>query len=46
MRPVLNKSALFSDSSADYVIPQEPNAYGLVTIRFRVAKNNVDRVFI
>ena len=46
MRPVLNKSALFSDSSADYVIPQEPNAYGLVTIRFRVAKNNVDRVFL
>lgn len=46
MRPVINKSALFSDTTADYVSPAEPRAYDEVTIRFRTAKNNVDRVFL
>ena len=45
MRPVFNRKALFSDTTADYVSPMEPNAYGEVTIRFRSAKNNIDRVF-
>lgn len=46
MRPVLNKKALFSDMTAAYVDPPEPNAYSLVTIRFRTAKNNIDHVYI
>lgn len=46
MRPVINTSALFSDTTADYVSPAEPRAYDKVTIRFRTAKNNVDRVFL
>ncbi len=45
MRPVFNKKALFSDMTEDYVSPAEPRAYEEVTIRFRTAKNNVDRVF-
>ena len=45
MRPVFNRRALFSDTSPDYVIPAEPNAYSVVKIRFRTAKNNVDSVF-
>ncbi|NLG05127.1 MAG: glycoside hydrolase family 13 protein [Clostridia bacterium] len=45
MKPALNKRALFSDLSEDYVIPLEPNAYGLVKIRFRTGKNNVDQVY-
>ncbi|MEE0397861.1 MAG: glycoside hydrolase family 13 protein [Lachnospiraceae bacterium] len=45
MRPVLNKKALFSDTTEDYVTPAEPSPYDLVTIRFRAAKNNIDRVF-
>lgn len=45
MRPVFNRKALFSDTTEDYVSPVEPNAYGEVTIRFRSAKNNIDRVF-
>lgn len=45
MRPVFNKKALFSDMTEDYVSPAEPNAYEEVTIRFRSAKNNIDRVF-
>lgn len=45
MRPVFNRRALFSDTTSEYVIPEEPSAYDLVTIRFRTAKNNVDRVF-
>lgn len=46
MKPILNRKALFSDASDYYVIPLEPNNYGLVKIRFRTAKNNVDYVFL
>lgn len=46
MRPVFNRRALFSDTTKEYVTPAEPAPYDLVTIRFRAAKNNVDRVFL
>ncbi len=46
MRPVFNKRALFSDTTEDYVSPSQPKANEQVTIRFRTAKNNVDRVFL
>ena len=45
MRPVFNKKALFSDTTENYISPAEPNAYSDVTIRFRSAKNNIDKVF-
>ena len=45
MRPVFNRKALFSDTTGNYITPAEPSAYGEVTIRFRAAKNNIDRVF-
>lgn len=45
MRPVFNKKALFSDTTGNYISPAEPNAYSEVTIRFRAAKNNIDKVF-
>lgn len=45
MRPVFNKRALFSDTTENFISPAEPNAYSEVTIRFRTAKNNVDKVF-
>ena len=44
MRPVFLKKALFSDTTANFVDPPEPNPYGQVTIKFRTAKNNVDTV--
>lgn len=46
MRPVFNKRALFSDTTGEYVTPPEPSCYDLVTIRFRTAKNNIDRVLL
>lgn len=46
MRPVFNKKALFSDMTEDYVSPSQPSVYSEVTIRFRTAKNNVDKVYI
>lgn len=46
MRPVLNRRALFSDTTEEYVIPAEPAPYEEITIRFRTAKNNIDRVFL
>ena len=46
MRPVLNKQALFSDTTQDYVTPAEPRFKEKVTVRFRTAKNNVDAVFL
>ena len=44
MRPVFNKRALFSDMTADYISPQEPEPFSKVKIRFRSAINNVDYV--
>ena len=46
MRPVLKKEALFSDGTADYRMPPEPEAGEEVTIRFRTGKNNVDIVWL
>lgn len=46
IRPVLNKRALFSDMTAEFVCPPDPNPYSVVTIKFRAARNNIDRVFL
>ena len=46
MRPVLKKRGLFSDGTADYRIPPEPEAGQTVIIRFRAAVNNVDIVWL
>lgn len=46
LKPVLNRRALFSDTSEDYIVPFEPSAYGVVSIRFRTDKDNVDNVFL
>jgi alpha-glucosidase len=46
MRPVFNRRAMFTDTTAEYVTPAEPSAYDRVTIRFRTARDNVDTVFI
>ncbi len=46
MRPVLNKQALFSDTTQDYVTPAEPRLKEKVTIKFRTARNNVDAVYV
>lgn len=46
MRPVFNRRALFSDTTGEYLIPPEPEPGGKVEIRFRTAKNNVDRVLL
>lgn len=40
----MREQALFSDGTADYVIPQEPNQNETVTLRFRTAKGDVSRV--
>ena len=45
MRPIFKQRAVFSDTTENFVTPGEPTAYEKVTIRFRTAKNNVDRVF-
>ena len=45
-RPVLKKEALFSDGTKDYRIPAEPKENETVTIRFRTARDNVDRVIL
>ena len=46
MRPVLNRKALFSDTTENFVTPAQPNPYAKVQVRFRSAINNVDRVFL
>ena len=39
-----NEKALFSDTTGEYVTPAEPKPNDTVTIRFRSAKDEVDRV--
>lgn len=41
---VLNRAALFTDETADYRSPEEPDAGEPVMLRFRTAKDNADRV--
>ncbi len=45
MRPVLRRSALYSDTSENFVTPAEPSAYSSIRIRFRAALNNIDAVY-
>ena len=45
-RGPLCKEALFSDGTADYRVPPEPNAGEKTVIRFRTAKDNVDKVIL
>ena len=46
MRPVFNRRALFSDTTEEYLTPSEPDVNEKVRIRFRTAKNNIDRVLL
>ena len=40
----LNKKAIFSDGTADFVSPCEPRVYETVTIRCRVGKDEAEYV--
>ncbi|MCI9614223.1 MAG: glycoside hydrolase family 13 protein [Dorea sp.] len=40
----MNEKALFCDGTANYVIPQEPQENEIVRLRFRTAKDDVQRV--
>ena len=46
MKPLINKRGFFTDMTGDYVIPPEPNPYGIVRIRFRTTRNNVDTIYL
>ncbi len=40
----MNKEALFSDGTGNFVIPAEPKEYETVTLRFRTAKDDAEQV--
>ena len=40
----MNKQALFSDGTSQFLVPSAPKEFEFVTIRFRTAKNDVDFV--
>ena len=42
----INRRALFSDETADYLCPMVPYAGGVVRIRFRSAKQYLDSVYL
>ena len=46
VRPLLNKSALYSDESEYYQFPCGAGAGDTVTIRFRTKRNNADAVYL
>ncbi len=46
VKPVLNKKAVFSDTTENFVSPAEPNPYSRVKISLRVAVNNVDKAYL
>lgn len=43
---IFNSQALFSDGTARYRSPAEPDPYQDVTLRFRTARENVDEVYV
>lgn len=40
----INRAALFADETSDYRIPEEPDSGEWVTLRFRTAKDDAERV--
>lgn len=44
-KELINRQALFADETSDYRIPEEPEAGDHVTLRFRTAKGNADKVY-
>lgn len=40
----INRAALFADETSDYRMPEEPDSGEWVTLRFRTAKDDADRV--
>lgn len=44
INPWINTRAIFSDTTENFVTPMQPTAYGLVTIRIRIAKQDAGRV--
>ncbi|MCR5627755.1 MAG: glycoside hydrolase family 13 protein [Lachnospiraceae bacterium] len=44
--PIFNKAGFFSDMTEDFCSPSQPDPYGIVHIRFRTLKNNVEYVFL
>ncbi len=46
MRAVFNIRALYSDTTSNYLSPEEPEAGEEITVRFRTGKNNVDVVLL
>ena len=46
MGPILNKKALYTDTSENYCRPQNISPGELLTIRFRTLRDNVDGVCI
>ncbi len=45
MGPILNKKALYTDTSEEYCRPQNISPGERLTVRFRTGKNNVDAVY-
>ncbi len=43
---IFNPQALFSDGTAEYRMPPEPEAYDDVKLRFRSGRENVDEVYL
>ncbi len=46
IKPVLNKKAVFSDTTENFISPPEPNPYSRLTIRLRTGRNNVDHAYL
>ena len=46
IQPILNKEILYSDCTENFVTPCEPSEGDELSIRFRTAKNNVEKVIM
>ncbi len=46
MQAFIDKIALFCDTTEDYLSPSEPNPYSPVIIRFRTARQNIDKIYM
>ena len=45
-KAVMNKLGIYSGYSEDYISPLEPSAYGIVTIKLRTVKDNIDNAYL
>ena len=46
MRPIVRKNSFYSDTTGNFISPEQPECFDVMTVRFRAAHNNPDSVYL